>query len=255
MTEKNTKLRQLLILFMFTCTTLFISLITAYNPLWGNLIFNVIAGVAVLIYNKPSFFLKLKLSTLLILRVLMIFTVLNFMPGQFYVNIVQIFLVINILEATFTDLKHKQYFNFITGLCLALSVITLTGTWEGGLYSMTAKTKLATILWVIAYTVWNWLFVTKEFKSSIAKMHLGFLLAPTIGCLLLQNFNYWILLRANTLTFGGILQIADKDYWEEGLYTDKFDSFVSKIHKKSIQIGFMIFNLLLIGYIFFITIV
>ncbi len=171
-------------------------------------------------------------------------------PGQTYVNIVMAFLSINILEATFTDLRHKQYFNFVTGLVLAFSVIALKGTWEGGIYSAEGHTLGATICWIIAYTIWNWIFVTGEFSASISLMHVGILLAPIIGIIITVNPGLWLLLRANTLTFGGILQISNKSYFEKSFENERFEKFIQFTHKNTVQLILMIFNLALMAYAF-----
>lgn len=248
--KKEEGLQQFLIWFMFTACVLGVSLLTSYYPIWGNVPLNVIPALLVLIFLKPVFFEKLKLSTLVIMRTLIVLAVLNIIPGQAYVNLVLIFLVINILEATFTDYKHKQYYNFVTGLILAASVLLLKGVWEGGIYSANAYSVSATITWIIAYTIWNWIFVTGEFSPAISLMHVGILLAPILGSIITGNAGIWLLLRANTLTFGGILQISNKDYFERTLKNHRFSSFVDFTHKKNIQLIFMIINLVLLAYAF-----
>lgn len=248
--KKELKLQQFIIWFIFTSSVLGTSLLTAYNPIWANVSLNVIPALLVLIFLKPVFFEKLKLSTLIIMRTLIVFAVLNVIPGSTYVKVVLIFLIINILEATFTDLKHKQYFNFITGLVLAASVLLLTGSWQGGVYFANAHTSIATICWIIAYTIWNWIFVTGEFSPSISLMHVGILLAPIVGSIITMNPGMWLLLRANTLTFGGILQISNKSYFESAFKNERFADFVNYTHKNSVQIILMIINIALLGYAF-----
>lgn len=248
--KKELKLQQFIIWFMFTSSILGISFLTAYNPIWANLSFNVIPAVLVLIFLKPVFFERLKLSTLILIRTLIVFAVLNVIPGSTYVRIVLIFLIINILEATLTDFKHKQYFNFISGLVLAAGVLLLKGSWQGGIYFTDAHTSTATICWIIAYTIWNWIFVTGEFSPSISLMHVGVLLAPIVGSILTFNPGMWLLLRANTLTFGGILQISNKEYFESAFKNEKFANFVDFTHKNSVQLILMIVNLALLGYAF-----
>ena len=248
--RKEKGLQQFLIWFMFTACVLGVSMLTSYQPILGNIPLNVIPALLVLIYLKPVFFERLKLSTLVIMRTLIVLAVLKVIPGQTYVNLVLIFLIINILEATVTDFKHKQYYNFVTGLILAGSVFLLKGVWEEGMYSANAHTVSATIAWIIAYTLWNWIFVTGEFTPAISLMHVGILLAPIVGSIITQNPGIWLLLRANTLTFGGILQISNKDYFEKSFKNDRFSDFIEFIHKKNIQLLFMAVNLLLLGYTF-----
>lgn len=248
--RKDRGLQQFLIWFMFTACVLGVSMLTSYQPILGNIPLNVIPALLVLVYLKPVFFEKLKLSTLVVMRTLIVLAVLNVIPGQTYVNLVLIFLIINILEATITDFKHKQYYNFVTGLILTGSVFLLKGVWEGGVYTANARTIAATIAWIVAYTLWNWIFVTGEFSPAISLMHVGILLAPILGAIITKNPGIWLLLRANTLTFGGILQISNKDYFEKSFKNDKFAKFIKFTHKKNVQISFMAVNLLLLGYTF-----
>lgn len=245
---KKLKFEQFIIWFMFTATVLSTSLLTTYNPVWANIPLNVIPAILILIFLKPVFFEKLKLFTLIIMRTLIVFAVFNIIPGQTYVDLVMWFLVINILEATFTDLRHKQYFNFITGLVLAAGVLALKGTWQGGIYLAKGYTVVATVCWIIAYTIWNWIFVTGEFSASISLMHVGVLLSPIVGIIITMNPGLWLLLRANTLTFTGVLQISNKDYFEKSFENKKFAQFIDFTHKNSVQLILMLINLALIIY-------
>lgn len=248
--RKEKSLQQFIIWFMFTACVLGVSMLTSYQPILGNIPLNVIPALLVLIYLKPVFFEKLKLSTLVIMRTLIVLAVANIIPGQIYVNLVLIFLIINILEATITDFKHKQYYNFVTGLVLTGSVFLLKGVWEGGIYSANAFNVSATIAWIIAYTLWNWIFVTGEFSPAISLMHVGILLAPILGTIITKNPGIWLLLRANTLTFGGILQISNKKYFEKSFKNERFTDFIDFIHKTNVQLGFMVVNLGLLAYTF-----
>lgn len=224
-----------------------VSMFTSYQPLWGNVPINVIIPIVVLISLKPVFFERLKLSTLILIRALIAVVVLGFMDGTLYVKIVLAFLIINILEATFTDLKYKKYYNFVTGLALAASVLVLKGTWLGNFYVADAATAFGTICWIIAYTIWNWIFVTDEFSPSIAWLHIGILAAPILGCLLVWTPGMWLIFRANSLTFGGVLQIVNKEFFEEKLENEKFTKFVLATQKNSVQLVLMVINLVLLG--------
>ncbi len=72
-------------------------------------------------------------------------------------------------------------------------------------------TVWGTIFWIIAYTIWNWIFVTNEFSDSISRLHVGILLAPIVSCLLLWTPGYWLIFRANSLTFGGCVQMENNN--------------------------------------------
>lgn len=253
---------QLLIWFTFSATMLAVALLTAEFPTWGNLVFNVVFGVLVLIFSKAVMFERLKLTTLLTLRLVIALFVFFGWNGQIYTDFVLLLLIINILEATFTDfLKNKQYWNGVSGIFLALGVLGLQGTWANDpanpMYQISGFSIGATIAYMIGYTIWNWIFVTGEFSPSVSLMHVGFLSTPIIGCVIIGAmtnnwavaFSFWLLMRANTLTFGGIMQIAGKDYWEETLHNDKFSRFIDVTHKTPVQIVCMIICVALMVYV------
>ena len=108
--------------------------------------------------------------------------------------------------------------------------------------------------WIISYTIWNWLFVIQEYCSEcqeegsggvvIALLHLEILIAPIIGCFYCYYFTtddvgvgadsapdhhsststtktaaeavvgMWLVLRGNTLTFGGMIHVILKYYYQ-----------------------------------------
>ena len=106
-----------------------VSLLTAKFAVVANLFFNVVCGVLVLIFCKPVMFERLKLTTLLTLRAVIAIFVIFKWNGAIYTDLVRILLVINILEATFSDfLRNKQYLNGISGIALAVGVIGLIGS-------------------------------------------------------------------------------------------------------------------------------
>ncbi len=239
---------------MFTAAISGMGLAASFWPIQGNIPLIVIPSILVLILGKPVFFEKLKLSTLVIIRVLIVVVALGFFPPQLYVNIALWMLVVNILEAAFTDLlRHKQIFNAISGFAVAIGVFALSGLWisdgtVGMYYLATGATVTITILYILVYTLWNWIFVSYEFSPSVALMHVGFLLAPIIGVLTtswlgaLGGVGMWLILRANTLSIGGWMQIANKSWFEREYRLDSFAKFVDWTHKKSVQIVFMIVN-------------
>lgn len=251
---------------MFTAAITGMALISAFYPLWGNIPLIVIPSILVLIFSKPVVFERLKLTTLLTMRIIIIFAALALFNPNVYVDFILLALIVNIMEATFFDFfKHHKYFNGVSGLALAAGVFTLRGTWpKEGLtanfnYYVTTgianDVKIATtimILYAIAYTIWNWIFVTDEFSPAVSLMHVGFLSAPLIGsiCTLglgaYGGIGMWLLLRANSLSIGGWMQIAAKDWFEAEYHNDKFAKFVDWTHKTIPQIIFMLINLALI---------
>ena len=246
---------------LFTCTILLLGFLSAYYPIQANIPFIVIPSVLVLLFARPVLFEKMKLTTLVAVRmfcvVCVIWPVINgFSMKQLYVDLVQLALVVNILEATFTDLlRHKKYFNAVSGFFLALGTLGLKGHWLAGAadplahnyYLVFGATNYATICYIIGYTIWNWIFVTDEFSPSVSLMHVGFLLSPILGCLLSMGFGntanpfgLWLLLRANTLSIGGWLQIGCKHWIEKEYYDEKFAHFINFVHTTPVQIVCML---------------
>lgn len=244
---------------MFTAAITSMAIISAFYPIQGNVPLIVIPSIIVLVLAKPVFFEKMKLTTLLVMRIVIVFAALRFFNPQVYVDLIMLALIINILEATFTDLlKYKRYLNAISGFALALGVITLRGLWQfdapiGDYYLTRGVLPIVTLMYAIAYTIWNWIFVTNEFSSSVSLMHVGFLLAPLIGCLCTVGLGpyggigMWLLLRANSLAIGGWMQIGAKDWFEKEFYSEKFDHFVTWTKGRGVQIVCMIINLALIA--------
>lgn len=252
------KLGQFWAWLIFTGLILGISILTSFQPVWANIPFNVIIPILVLIFLKTVFFEKMKLSTLIVMRTLIVLAVFGIFPGSVYVKIVLVFLVINILEATVTDFKKKKYFNFVTGLLLAITTIPLfwfssiwvgagEGIWGGPYYYANTVAISGTICWILAYTIWNWLFVTVEFSPSIAYLHIGILLAPILGCTFFMHPGLWLIFRANSLTIGGVFQISNKDFLEKKLENKKMTHFIECVGNKQVQIVLMILNIILIS--------
>ncbi len=255
-----------LFLLMFIGITV-VSILTSFFPVWANLPINIILPVIMLAKMPMVRFERVKLSTLLVMRTLILLPVFGLMSGPFYVKLVLVFLIINILEATFSDLlKSHQYFNFVTGLLLAASVLCLGGTWhEGfagpfsavyttdvmhkgsGLFGVNEIFMWGTVCWVLAYTIWNWIFVIGEFSDSVSYLHIGILLSPILSFLIFQNPGYWLIFRANSLTCGGVFQIGCKDQVEASLKNKKVSAFIAVVKKPAVQCVLMVVNLVLIA--------
>lgn len=255
--HRNQNVLLLILTIAFTAT----SMLAASQPILVNILVNVLLPLIIMIFCKLVFFERLKLTTLTLLRVLIIFAVFNILNRQIFVNIVIIFLAINILEATLTDIvRYKRYFNGITGLVLAASCIFLRGSWIDytgltqlgffakfmHMYEFHALTLAGTIAWIVAYTLWNWIFVTNEFSPAVAKLHVGILAAPILGSLITGNPGFWLVFRAGSLSFGGCLQISEKEFVEENLKSERFSRFVAFTKKPAVQIPVMVLNVALI---------
>ena len=252
---------------IWTALICIVSMLASYFPLWVNVIVNVLLPVLVLLKLKMVMFEKLKLSTLVLMRALILLPIFGIMSGELFVKIVLVFLVINCMEATLTDLlKNHQPYNFVTGLVLSLSVLTLAGKWFPeaagpftGIYTANAGPRtdalfvsdqvvvIGTVCWLVAYTIWNWLFVIGEFSPSIGYLHIGILSSPIISILLTMNPGYWLVFRANSLTCGGVFQIYCKDDIEKKLENEKLAAFIEKVKAPPVQIVLMILNLVLIA--------
>ena len=256
--HKSQNILLLILTFSFTA----VCMLASAQPILVNIFVNVLLPFSVMIFCKLVFFERLKLTTLTLLRIAIVFAVFNILDRQLFVNIVLIFLAINILEATFTDIfRYKKYFNGITGIVLTASVYFLRGSWidltqtaDFGffakfmhMYEFHAATLVGTVCWIVAYTIWNWIFVTNEFSPAVAKLHVAILASPIIGSLLCWNPGYWLTFRAGSLAFGGCLQIAEKEFVEESFRSAKFTAFVEGTKKTGVQVFFMLLNIALIG--------
>ncbi len=248
-------------LLMFTAAITGMALLSAFYPVWGNVPFIVIPSVLTILFAKPVFFEKMKLTTLVVVRLVVIAAAFRLFNPQIYVDLILLALIVNILEATFTDFfRHKKIWNGISGLALALGVIALHGTWLpddalpfGMDYYLVGGPGAVTILYILGYTLWNWIFVTDEFSPSVSLMHVGFLSAPIIGCICtlgmgpLGGFPMWLLLRACSLSIGGWLQIGAKGWFEREFYSEKFEKFIAFVHTTPVQIICMIINVALMA--------
>lgn len=245
--ELKNQLKQLLLMIFLVAVIMGITALTAFKPILAGIPFNIIFPILVMIFINTIFFVKLKIATLVFLRILLVGSVFKIIPGNWFVFIVLIFLAINIFEASVADLKRKKYFNFVTGILLGISVLTLEGVWKGYIYEANNVSIIGTICWILAYTLWNFIFVTDEFKASIAKFHMGLLLVPIILMALFNNVGFWLLFRANSLIFGGgVIQTSSQKFLEKQLECKYFKGFVDWSKKKKLQIAFMIINIILI---------
>lgn len=243
-------------LLMFTAAITGMALLSSFYPIYGNVPFIVIPSVLTILFAKPVFFEKMKLTTLVVMRLLVVAAALRLFDPNIYVDLILVALIVNILEATFTDLfRYKKIWNGISGLALALGVFALHGAWipDGSApfgmdYYLVGGPGAVTVLYIIGYTLWNWIFVTDEFSPSVSLMHVGFLSAPIIGCICtlgmgpMGGFTMWLLLRACTLSIGGWLQIGIKGWFEKEFYSENMAKFIDFVHTTPVQVVCMIIN-------------
>lgn len=183
----------------------FIGVLATFYPLYFSLPVLVMLPVVVLLLKDAVFFERLKLSTLIVGRTLVILGFLGFMPGGTLTVLVLWLLRLNILEAILTDLKTKNYLNVLSGALLLISSAFISIEWSGVYYFTDSG---AFIFWILAYTLWNWNFVLFNFNKSISVFHLAVLASPLLAALLLSRPELWLILRGSTLTFAGLLQLG-----------------------------------------------
>ncbi|OAS21072.1 hypothetical protein [Paenibacillus oryzisoli] len=216
--------------------------LTAFSPLYANGLINIVIPICILFALRSDFFEKLKLSTLVIGRVLVVLTFVGYFPSEWLVPIIVWLLRVNILEATLTDFKNKNYYNVFSGLALVATSFVISGAWLGSYYITVNE---AMIYWVIAYTFWNWNFVIYEFKQPIGFYHLAVLTTPLLIVCLTLNPGLWLIMRANSLTFAGIIQISGKAYIESYLASPAMLTFITTVKKSPVQISIMVINAIL----------
>lgn len=110
------------------------------------------------------------------------------------------FLAVNILEAVIQDFSMGFTPNILNAIAGILSIITLTG-WRKIHIENTKQKDMVwpamTILWIVAYDIWNFVFVYLNFPGSAANQFLV-LLACTIPALFIKK-GTWLQARAFTL--------------------------------------------------------
>ena len=89
------KMGQLPTFLIWTALIILVSMLASYFPLWVNVPVNVILPVLVLVKVKMVMFEKLKLSTLVLMRALILLPLFGLMGGGLFVKIVLVFLIIN----------------------------------------------------------------------------------------------------------------------------------------------------------------
>ncbi|MHA0857725.1 DUF5692 family protein [Paenibacillus sp. CMAA1364] len=112
-----------------------------------------------------------------------------------------LFLAINIAEAVTQDFSMAFLPNILNGIAGILSIITLFYGWKGIQADRSKQKDLVwskmTIFWIIAYDLWNWVFVYLNFPGS-ASAQFMVLLACTIPAMFIKK-GTWLQARAFTL--------------------------------------------------------
>ncbi len=133
------------------------------------------------------------------------FTIIRYSKSFGKHNIVKLvaalFLAVNIAEAVSQDFSMGYLPNILNGIAGVLSIITLFYGWKG-IGPDNSKEKdmvwpLMPVLWIIAYDVWNIVYVYLNFPGSTSAQFMV-LLSCTIPALLIKK-GTWLQARAFTL--------------------------------------------------------
>lgn len=191
--------RQFFYYFFLFSAFICICMLATFYPIWVSIATHVLFPIVVmLLFGMLTQFGYIKLSTLTVGRLLIIFAVVGI--GDQYIEVVWLLLLqFNILEATIFDFIKKKYFNVISGLLLLGSSFYLVMHWTGS-YVLVANENY--LLWIVAYTIWNANFVTLQLSGGYFAHHYLILLSPIVACLLLFDFSYWLMFRETSLLLG-----------------------------------------------------
>ena len=164
--------------------------------------FLVIPLVAYLGYTEVSYWFKwVKLYSVVFAAIwfsFMRYTKLGFAKSARFVAAA--FLAINIAEAVGQDFSMGFIANILNAIAGILSIITLTGWKDIQIDDSKEKDMVwpaMTTLWIIAYDIWNFVFVYLNFPGSAANQFLV-LLSCTIPSLFIKK-GTWLQARAFTL--------------------------------------------------------
>jgi hypothetical protein len=227
-----------------------ITTVTLIFPVWANFPINILLPAILIFTSTMVPFERIKISTLIIGRILIFHTGLLLLKTEWLIILLAILMYVNILEATVSDFKKKRYLNVVSGLAvLAATHLLFNAEWltilprsgEGiihmGYYLIRSP---GIVFWAAAYTIWNWNFVTGEFSPSVSGYHITVLLTPWILVLFFRDPGIWVLARATSLTSAGIFQIRYKKQLESLLSSNIFETLVSKVQHRVVQIIFTV---------------
>jgi hypothetical protein len=111
------------------------------------------------------------------------------------------FIALNISEAVMQDFSMGNLPNILNGVAGILSIATLFYGWKGIHAESTKERDMLwpkmTIFWIIAYDIWNWVFVYLNFPGSASGQFMV-IMACTIPALFIKK-GTWLQARAFTL--------------------------------------------------------
>ena len=114
---------------------------------------------------------------------------------------IYLFLVGNILEAVFRDVQMGTIANYLNAAAGVLLIATLNKIKTIHIDNKEGYKDLhwggMTLMWIVGYTIWNWVFVYLNFGFQSAALHLAVLgSALTVGFI---NRERWLQARVFTL--------------------------------------------------------
>lgn len=160
--------------------------------------------------------------------------------------IAALFLAVNISEAVMQDFSMGRLPNILNGLAGVLSIITLFYGWKG-ISADRSKEKdmvwpLMSVLWILAYDVWNWVFVYLNFPGS-ASLQFMVILSCTIPALFIKK-GTWLQARAYTLAVWFMY------YFTFPRFTESVEIMVPR--NTSLMIGVAVVSIILNGACFYV---
>ncbi|WP_028111077.1 DUF5692 family protein [Ferrimonas futtsuensis] len=130
------------------------------------------------------------------------------------------FLALNIAEAVAQDFTMGFTPNLLNGVAGVLSILTCYYGWKGIKADDSPQKDMVwpkmTALWIIAYDVWNFVYVYLNFPAS-ASAQLMVIVAATIPALLIKE-GTWLQARAYTLAAWFMFYFTFTEFYERNLW-------------------------------------
>ena len=172
----------------------------------------VLAPAWVLVTGRVQGFARLKLATLLISRSMVPLAVLGLFPGPLAANIVLFFYRINIAEAVVEDFRKRHWANGCAGAVVLFFTAFVHVEWMQTYYLVYPAPFLCA---AIAYTIWNFNFVSLNFPPSTTMLHAATLTAPLFLGAAYGDMGIWLITRATSLTIAIVITSAFARHVEE----------------------------------------
>lgn len=227
---------------LFTAVLTVVSALAMYYPLYVSLPLMVILPIFIVAFVRGDIFEKIKLSTLIIGRLIVVLAFLTLIPGDILIFLVIWLLRINILEAVIKDLKGKNFLNALSGIALIAGTWLINIHWNGVYYVIL---PVALIFWVLGYTIWNWNFIYLNYGASIGLYHVPVLSAPLVFALGVLSPVHWLMMRAGSLTLAVTCQMAFKERLNKYLNKKSWVKKLSVVERNSTQAALTISVLVL----------